>query len=64
VKLGELYRRGGVDNGRHILDESFVSEATRAQSGDLPGFGLLSDDDVIGGNVGLRSEWAHFLPFL
>ena len=38
MKLGELYRRGGVYNGRHILDESFVSEATRAQSGDLPGF--------------------------
>jgi CubicO group peptidase (beta-lactamase class C family) len=38
VKLGELYRQNGVYNGRHILDESFVSEATRAQSGDLPGF--------------------------
>jgi CubicO group peptidase (beta-lactamase class C family) len=38
VKLGELYRQNGVYNGRRILDESFVSEATRAQSGDLPGF--------------------------
>jgi CubicO group peptidase (beta-lactamase class C family) len=38
VKLGELYRQGGVYNGRRVLDESFVSEATRAQSGDLPGF--------------------------
>jgi CubicO group peptidase (beta-lactamase class C family) len=38
VKLGELYRQGGVYNGRRILDESFVREATRAQSGDLPGF--------------------------
>ena len=37
VKLGELYRQGGVYNGRRILDESFVREATRAQSGDLPG---------------------------
>jgi CubicO group peptidase (beta-lactamase class C family) len=27
-----------VHNGRRILDESFVSEATRAQSGDLGGF--------------------------
>jgi hypothetical protein len=25
---------------------------------------LLSDDDVIGVNLGLRSEWAHFLPFI
>ena len=38
VKLGELYRQGGVYNGRRVLDESFVSEATQAQSGDLPGF--------------------------
>jgi CubicO group peptidase (beta-lactamase class C family) len=38
VKLGELYRQNGVYNGHRILDESFVSEATRAQSGDLPGF--------------------------
>ena len=38
TKLDELYRQGGVYNGRRILDESFVSEATRAQSGDLPGF--------------------------
>ena len=38
VKLGELYRQGGVYNGRRILDASFVNEATRAQSGDLPGF--------------------------
>ena len=38
VKLGELYRQGGMYDGRRILDESFVSQATRAQSGDLPGF--------------------------
>ena len=38
VKLGELYRHGGVYNGRRILDESFVREAIQAQSGDLPGF--------------------------
>jgi CubicO group peptidase (beta-lactamase class C family) len=37
-KLGELYRQGGVFNGRRILDESFVTDATQAQSGDLPGF--------------------------
>jgi CubicO group peptidase (beta-lactamase class C family) len=37
VKLGELYRQGGVYNGRRILDESFVRAATQAQSGDLPG---------------------------
>jgi hypothetical protein len=28
TKLDELYRQGGVYNGRRILDESFVSEAT------------------------------------
>jgi CubicO group peptidase (beta-lactamase class C family) len=38
VKLGEIYRQGGVYNGRRILAESFVREAIRAQSGDLPGF--------------------------
>jgi CubicO group peptidase (beta-lactamase class C family) len=38
VKLGELYRQGGIYNGRRILDESFVRDATQAQSGDLPGF--------------------------
>jgi CubicO group peptidase (beta-lactamase class C family) len=37
VKLGELYRQNGVYNGQRILDESFVREATQAQSGDLPG---------------------------
>ena len=38
MKLDELYRQGRVYNGRRVLDESFVREATRAQSGDLPGF--------------------------
>ena len=37
VKLGELHRQNGVYNGHRILDESFVRDATRAQSGDLPG---------------------------
>ena len=38
MKLGEIYRQGGVYNGRRILAESFVREAIRAQSGDLPAF--------------------------
>jgi CubicO group peptidase (beta-lactamase class C family) len=53
VKLGELYRQGGVYNGRRILDESFVSEATRAQSGRpgwlrlrLPLVGHADSDDA------------------
>ncbi len=38
VKLGELYRNRGVYEGRRILDEAFVAEATRSQAGDLNGF--------------------------
>jgi CubicO group peptidase (beta-lactamase class C family) len=69
VKLGELYRQNGVYNGHRILDESFVSGATQAQSGDLPGrdYGYLWWVTPIGtmpaySAVGLHGQLVAVVP--
>lgn len=62
LKLGVLHAQGGVWNGRRILSESWVSEATRAHSATGYGYHWMSGQNGIYTALGVFGQMVVVFP--